>query len=46
MVAPTVALVVLGLAIAIAAGPLFRLSERTARDLLEPQRYIEVVLDR
>ncbi len=46
MVAPTVALVVCGLAIAVAAGPLYRLSERTARDLLEPSRYIEVVLDR
>jgi multicomponent Na+:H+ antiporter subunit D len=46
MVAPTVALVVLALAIALAAGPLFRLSERTARDLLEPRRYIEAVVDR
>jgi multicomponent Na+:H+ antiporter subunit D len=45
MVAPTVALVVCGLAIAVAAGPLYRLSERTAQDLLEPSRYIEVVLD-
>jgi multicomponent Na+:H+ antiporter subunit D len=46
MVAPTVALVVVGLVIAGAAGPLFRLSERTARDLLHPRRYVEVVLDR
>jgi multicomponent Na+:H+ antiporter subunit D len=46
MVAPTVVLVVVGLVIAVAAGPLFRLSERTARDLLAPRRYVEVVLDR
>jgi multicomponent Na+:H+ antiporter subunit D len=46
MVAPTVVLVVVGLVIAAAAGPLFRLSERTARDLLEPRQYVEVVLDR
>jgi multicomponent Na+:H+ antiporter subunit D len=46
MVAPTVALVIVGLVIAVAAGPLFRLSERTARDLLEPRRYVEVVVDR
>jgi multicomponent Na+:H+ antiporter subunit D len=46
MVAPTVVLVLVGLLIAAAAGPLFRLSERTARDLLEPRQYVEVVLDR
>ena len=46
MVAPTVTLVVCGLACAAFAGPLYVLSERTARDLLAPRAYINVVLDR
>jgi multicomponent Na+:H+ antiporter subunit D len=46
MVAPAVLLVVCSLAIAIAAGPLFSLSERTATDLLDPTRYVNEVLDR
>lgn len=46
MVAPTVVLVVCGLTAAVAAGPLYALSERTAHDLLEPRAYINVVLDR
>jgi multicomponent Na+:H+ antiporter subunit D len=44
MVAPTAALVVCSLAIAIAAGPIYALSERTARDLLDRQRYISQVI--
>lgn len=44
MVAPAVLLVGCSLAIAIAAGPLFALSERTAADLLHPARYVEAVL--
>jgi multicomponent Na+:H+ antiporter subunit D len=46
MVLPTVALTALGLAIAVAAGPLYELSERAAVDLLDPSAYIRAVLDR
>ncbi|HEU4866429.1 MAG TPA: Na+/H+ antiporter subunit D [Actinomycetota bacterium] len=46
MVAPTAVLVACSIAVAIAAGPLYRLSERTARGLLEPQQYVEEVLGR
>jgi multicomponent Na+:H+ antiporter subunit D len=46
MVAPTAVLVICSIAVAVAAGPLYRLSERTARGLLEPQRYVEEVLGR
>ena len=45
MVIPTVALVACSLAIAVAAGPLFALSQRTAADLLDPSRYVHEVLD-
>ena len=44
MVLPTAALVALGLAIAVAAGPLYRLSERTAEDLLDRRAYVQQVL--
>jgi multicomponent Na+:H+ antiporter subunit D len=43
MVAPTAVLVACSLAIAVAAGPLFALSQRTARDLLDPVGYVEEV---
>jgi multicomponent Na+:H+ antiporter subunit D len=46
MVAPTALLVVCSLAIAVAAGPLFALSQRTATDLLDPSRYVNEVLRR
>jgi multicomponent Na+:H+ antiporter subunit D len=46
MVVPTAALVVCSLAIAAAAGPIYSLSERTARDLLDRDGYIDEVLDR
>jgi multicomponent Na+:H+ antiporter subunit D len=46
MIAPTAVLVACSIAVAIAAGPLYRLSERSARTLLEPQQYIEEVLGR
>jgi multicomponent Na+:H+ antiporter subunit D len=45
MVIPAALLVVCSLAIAVAAGPLFSLSERTAADLLDPTRYVSEVLD-
>jgi multicomponent Na+:H+ antiporter subunit D len=45
MVVPTAALVVCSLAIAAAAGPVYALSERTARDLLDRDAYIQEVLD-
>ncbi len=44
MVAPTTALVLCGIALAAAAGPLFALSERTAADLLDRGAYVETVL--
>ena len=44
MVAPTAALVVCSLAIAVAAGPIYSFSERTAHDLLDRQSYIDEVL--
>ncbi len=46
MVAPTALLVACSLAIAVAAGPIYSLSERTARDLLDRDTYISAVLDR
>lgn len=46
MVIPAVALVACTLAIALFAGPLFSLSERTAADLLHPTRYVHEVLGR
>ncbi|MGH9119821.1 MAG: Na+/H+ antiporter subunit D [Acidimicrobiales bacterium] len=44
MVLPTVALVVLTVAIGVAAGPLLALSDRAAADLLDPAGYIRAVL--
>jgi multicomponent Na+:H+ antiporter subunit D len=46
MVAATTALAALSVAIAVAAGPLYRLSERAAADLLDPTAYIDAVLQR
>jgi multicomponent Na+:H+ antiporter subunit D len=46
MVAPTALLVACSLVVAAAAGPLYSLSERTARDLLDRDRYIGQVLER
>jgi len=43
MVGPTAALVACSIAIAIAAGPVYSFSERTARDLMDRQQYIEKV---
>jgi multicomponent Na+:H+ antiporter subunit D len=44
MVIPAALLVACSLAIAVAAGPLFALSQRTADDLLHPNRYVHEVL--
>ena len=44
MVGPTALLVLCSLAVAAAAGPIYGLSERTARDLLDRDGYIEKVL--
>ena len=46
MVLPTALLVACSLAVATAAGPIYSLSERTARDLLHPTGYIQEVLGR
>jgi multicomponent Na+:H+ antiporter subunit D len=44
MVVPTALLVACSLAVAVAAGPLYSLSQRTGRDLLDRDAYIEKVL--
>jgi multicomponent Na+:H+ antiporter subunit D len=44
MIGPSVAMAALTLAIGFGAGPAFRLSERAALQLLEPEQYIEAVL--
>ena len=44
MIAPTAVLAALSLAIALAAGPLYGLSERAAQDVLEPARYVTAVM--
>ena len=46
MLAPTAVLVLCGLGTAVAAGPLYDLSERAARDLLSPSEYVSLVLER
>ncbi len=46
MVAPTTVLVACTLAVAAAAGPLYSLSTRAARDLVDPHRYVEAVTGR
>ena len=46
MLVPTAALFVVGLAIAVLAGPLYELCERAATDLLHPERYVDAVLGR
>jgi multicomponent Na+:H+ antiporter subunit D len=44
MVAPTAALAVLSIGIALAAGALYAFSERAATELLDPAAYIEAVI--
>lgn len=44
MAGSTAALVVLSLMIAVWAGPLYALSERTAEDLMDTGAYVETVL--
>ncbi len=44
MIGPTIALVLVSLAIAAAAGPLYGLCERTAGDLLDTSGYLKAVL--
>lgn len=44
MIAPTVGLGLVSIAIAVAAGPLYRLCERAAGDLLDPAGYVRAVL--
>jgi multicomponent Na+:H+ antiporter subunit D len=46
MVLPTACLVVASIALGVAAGPVYRLAERTAGDLLDPTAYVHRVLDR
>lgn len=44
MLVPTVALIVTGLALTVAAGPIFGYSERAAREVLDPAVYVAAVL--
>lgn len=44
MTGSTAALVVLSIGIAVCAGPLYALSERTAHDLMDTRSYVETVL--
>lgn len=44
MIAPTIGLALVSVAIAVAAGPLYRLCERAASDLLDPSSYLRAVL--
>ena len=44
MVVPTAALMVLSIAFAAAAGPLYELCQRAAADLLDPAEYLRAVL--
>jgi multicomponent Na+:H+ antiporter subunit D len=46
MVVPTAALVVGGLVVAVAAGPIYAFSEATARELVDRSTYIDEVLGR
>jgi multicomponent Na+:H+ antiporter subunit D len=46
MVASTAVLVVVGLAVAVGAGPLAAFAERAASDLLDPGVYVEAVMGR
>jgi multicomponent Na+:H+ antiporter subunit D len=46
MVGATASLVTLSLVIAVASGPLYRLSERAARDLVDTGSYVDEVLER
>ena len=34
------------IAVAVLAGPIYELSERTARDLLDPEAYVQAVVGR
>ena len=44
MIVPTVALAVVSVGIAVAAGPLYELAQRAATDLLDPAAYRQAVL--
>ena len=44
MIVPTAALMMLSIAIAVAAGPLYELCQRAAADLLDPTEYLRAVL--
>lgn len=44
MIGPTVALALVSVGIAVAAGPLYELCQRAATDLLDPARYVDAVL--
>jgi multicomponent Na+:H+ antiporter subunit D len=45
MVGATAALALASIAVSVFAGPLYDVSERASRDLLEPSRYVEAILE-
>jgi multicomponent Na+:H+ antiporter subunit D len=45
MVGATAALALASIAVSVWAGPLYDVSERASRDLLEPSRYVEAILE-
>ncbi|MGB6108840.1 MAG: proton-conducting transporter membrane subunit, partial [Mycobacterium sp.] len=44
MLVPTMALIAVGLALTVAAGPIFGFSDRAAEEVLDPARYVSAVL--
>ena len=44
MLVPTMALIAVGLALTVAAGPIFGYSDRAAEEVLDPARYVNAVL--
>ncbi len=46
MVGATLAMVALGLALSVAAGPVYGLCERASTDIADPQHYVDMVLRR
>lgn len=46
MVLPTIALVLVGVAVMVWAAPLYDVAERAAADVLDPSRYVEAVFGR
>jgi multicomponent Na+:H+ antiporter subunit D len=44
MLVPTMALIAVGVALTVAAGPIFGYSDRAAEEVLDPTHYVSAVL--